>query len=116
MLFVLMAWQAATDLDTALDRYREKTRATIECQASQADDIVVCGRRAADKFRLPLIAVDPGDPKKEGVPAERERLLARTNNCEEMSTFLVGCGKAGVTMSTRTGVTLGGGGERPIAP
>ena len=96
MLFLAVAWQAAPDFDTALDRYREKTRATIECKASQGDDILVCSRRAADKFRLPLIAVDLGDPKKEGVPAERERLLARTNNCEEMSTFLVACGSAGV--------------------
>jgi hypothetical protein len=115
MLFLLMGWQAAADLDTALDRYREKTRATIECDAGRVDDVLVCGHRAADKFRLPLIAVDPGDPKKEGVPVERERLLARTNNCEEMSTFLVGCGKVGVTMSTRTGLTAGDG-ERPIAP
>ena len=114
MLFVLFAWQAVSDVDTAVARYRERTRAAIVCDRQKADDIVVCARRAADKFRLPLVEIDPGDPKKEGVPMERERLLARTNNCQEMSTFLVGCGKAGVTVSTRTGLT--GGGERPLAP
>jgi hypothetical protein len=41
-------------------------------------------------------------------------MLARTNNCQEKSTFLVGCGAAGVSVSTRSGVSLMG--ERPIAP
>jgi hypothetical protein len=62
----------------------------------------------------PLTVIDPNDPRHEGVPAERERMLARTNNCQEKSTFLVGCGAAGVSVSTRSGVSLMG--ERPIAP
>lgn len=109
-----LALQAVPDIDDAMARYRAQTRATIECGASKPDDIVICERRAADRFRLPLIEIDLNNPKNQSVAAERERLLARTNNCEEMSTFLVGCGKVGVGISTRGG--LRGLGERPIAP
>ena len=48
------------------------------------------------------------------IARQRERLLARTNNCREKSAFLVGCGAAGISVSSRTGVSLSG--ERPIAP
>jgi len=114
MLWWLVMMQAAPQLDTAMDRYRTATRATIDCHDNQPDDIVICGRREADRYRAPLTVTDPDDPRHEGVPAERERMLARTNNCQEKSTFLVGCGAAGVSVSTRSGVSLMG--ERPIAP
>ncbi len=110
----LMIMMQATPLDQAMDRYRNATRATIECHDNRPDDIVICGRREADRYRAPLTVIDPNDPRNEAVPAERERLLARTNNCQEKSTFLVGCGAAGVSVSTRSGVSLIG--ERPIAP
>lgn len=114
MMWLVLAMQASPDIDGALARYRAVTRATIECSATRPDDIVVCGRREADRWRVPLIQVDPADPKNQGVPVERERLLVRTNNCQEKSTFLVGCGKVGVSVSTLSGVSLIG--ERPIAP
>jgi hypothetical protein len=114
VVWLLFAMQAAPDLDTAVAHYRATTRAAIECRAGAPDDILICGRREADRWRVPLTEIDPADPKNQGVPMERERLLARTNNCEELSTFLVGCGKAGVSVSSRTGVSLIG--ERPIAP
>jgi hypothetical protein len=63
---------------------------------------------------LPLIELDLNNPRNDPVRLEREKLLARTNNCQEKSTFLVGCGKAGIGVSTRGGVR--GLGERPLAP
>jgi len=108
------ALQVSPDLDASMARYRDRTRATVECATGKPDDIVICDRRAADQFRLPLVDLDLDNPKNEPVPAERERLLARTNNCQEKSTFLVGCGKAGIGVSTRGGVR--GLGERPLAP
>ena len=74
------------------------------------DDIVICRRRAADRYRAPLMELDLTNPKNEAVAVERERLLARTNNCQEISTFLVGCGKAGIVgqherWNTRVGRT-----------
>lgn len=113
-MLLWFAMQAAPDIDATMTRYRQQTRATIECGAGKPDDIVICDRRAADQFRLPLIELDLNNPKNEPVRAERERLLARTNNCQEKSTFLVGCGKVGIGVSTRGGVR--GLGERPLAP
>jgi hypothetical protein len=51
MLWWLVMMQAAPQLDTALDRYRAATRATIDCHDNQPDDIVICGRREADRYR-----------------------------------------------------------------
>ena len=113
-MLLWFALQAAPDIDVTMSRYRDQTRAAVECRTGKRDDIVICDRRAADQFRLPLIEFDPNDPKNEGVPIERERLLARTNNCQEKSTFLVGCGKAGIGWSSLSGVS--GLGERPLAP
>ncbi len=96
-------------------RYRAMTSATPACSHPDGDDVVVCGRRSADRYRAPLVVHDAGDPMYEGVPAERERLFARTDNCQEKSLFLVGCGSAGVK------ATVGAGGvhvagERALAP
>ncbi|MFA6112874.1 MAG: hypothetical protein WC729_02760 [Sphingomonas sp.] len=100
--------------DAAMERYREKTAAGPHCAAAaDANEVTVCGRRDADRYRVPLIERDPADPKNEGVPMERERMLARTSNCEEKSIFLIGCGKAGVSVGTG-GFHLAG--ERPLAP
>ena len=100
--------------EEAMVRYREKTAVTPRCAvAGDADEVTVCGRRAADRYRVPLIERAADDPKNEGVPMERERMLARTSNCREKSVFLVGCGKVGVSVGT-AGVSLAG--ERPLAP
>lgn len=101
--------------DAAIAHYQDLTDAAPACGRPDGDDIVVCGRRAADRYRAPLVVHDPGDPMHEGVSAERDRLLARTSNCAEHRAALVGCGFVGVT----TKVGAGGvhfGGERPLAP
>jgi hypothetical protein len=111
---VLSILAQAAVADDSLERYRQRTAAGPYCEAaSRADDIIVCGRRRADRYRLLLIEYDAGDPRDEAVPVERERLLARMNNCDEKSIFLVECGMMGVSVGTG-GVRLGG--ERPIAP
>ncbi|GAA0677114.1 hypothetical protein FHT00_002536 [Sphingomonas insulae] len=79
-----------------------------------ATDITVCGRRQADRFRVPFIVHDAGDPRHEAVAVERDRLLHRTNPVSDLSPFLVGGGMAGVTVSSRTGV--GGIADRKLAP
>jgi hypothetical protein len=110
-LLVVMADQSAA----WLAQERAATRAGPQCLApADSSEVMVCGRRHADRYRVPLIEVDRDNPANEGVPAERQRLLARTNNCREHNLFQVGCGLAGVTVSTRHGVVAGG--ERPLAP
>lgn len=111
---LVLALQIAFDVDAAMATYRARTRATVECRGARPDDITICARRDADRYRVPLDTIDRDDPKNEAVRVERDRLLARTDNCHEMSPFLVGCGKAGVGVSTSRGVHLLG--ERPLAP
>lgn len=90
-----------------------KARISVEqhCVPSASEtDVTVCGLRNADRFRVPFVVHDPGDPAHEGVRAERTRLLHQTSPLQELSPFQVGDGMAGVTatmggdggMSTRT--------------
>ena len=96
MFLLALALDAAATLAT----YREMTRAERGCPVVRdSTDVTVCGLRTADRFRVPLLEPDPGNPLHETVAKERQRYLARTNNCREKSTFLVGCGSAGLTMT-----------------
>lgn len=79
-----------------------------------ATDITICGRRQADRFRVPFVVHDPGDPRHEAVRVERDRLLNRTNPVKDLTPFLVGGGMAGVTVSSSTGVS--GIADRKLAP
>jgi hypothetical protein len=99
----------------AVARYRILTSVTPACSHPDGDDVVVCGRRTADRYRAPLVVHDAGDPMYEGVPAERERLFARTDNCQEKSVFLVGCGSVGVKATAGAG-GVHVAGERSLAP
>lgn len=117
MVLIPLLLAAAPTAATALAIYRERTAATVRCRAQPSDSVVVCARRAADRYRVPLVVPpDPGDPRHEGVHAERERLFARTTQCQEKTPFLVGCGSVGVHMTTGGGRTRFGAGEREIAP
>lgn len=110
VLAALMAMMAAAqgdDADALLAAYREKTRAEIRCtETAELDEILVCGARTADRFRLPLVEYQAGDPRHEGVYEQAERLQAKTTRCQDHSVFLVGCGMVGVS----SGISFGAGG------
>jgi hypothetical protein len=111
ILIALAAPAGATD---PMDTYLDKTSAQPRCKAAAGSDIVVCGRREADKYRVPFLIPTPGDPKTRGVPEERAMLIAQETPCESLGPFLVGCGAVGVSVSTK----IGGGGKieyRPLA-
>ncbi len=114
----MLGWLIALAADQSaawLAQERAVTRASVRCAApADSGEVTVCGRRNADRYRVPLVEVDLDNPAHEGVAAERDRLLARTTTCQEHSPFQIGCGMAGVTLSTRHGVVPGG--ERPLAP
>lgn len=114
----LMLMLAADDSVAILAEYRARTNADIRCRdTTDNGEIIVCGARAADRYRLPFIIYDAGDPRHEGVMAERERLQAQTTPCAEHSAFLVGCGMAGVHASARFGSDgITGARLRPLAP
>ena len=83
--------------------YLDLTSAEPRCKAAAGSDIVVCGRREADNYRVPFLIPTPGDPKTRGVPEERAMLIAQETPCESLGPFLVGCGAVGVTVITKIG-------------
>ena len=102
------------DAAALIDRSRTLIAGERCARNPDATDITVCGRRNADRFRVPFVVHDPGDPRHEAVAVERDRLLNRTNPVKDLSPFLVGGGMAGVTMSSRGGLT--GATDRKLAP
>ena len=115
-MFALLLLSAVPIEDAATLIARSSTVIAGERCAPDPDrtDITVCGRRRADRFRVPFVVHDPGDPKYQPVIVERDRLLNRTNPVKELSPFLVGGGMTGVTVSSRSGV--GGATGRKLAP
>ena len=100
LILIAMAAPASADpLETSL----EKTSAQPRCKAASGPDIMVCGRRDADKYRVPFVAPTPGDPKIQDVPAERAQLVRAEAPCEQQGAHLIGCGMVGVTVSTKIG-------------
>jgi len=86
-------------------RYEKLTRGDPDCRHGRSgDEIVVCGRRDADRYRVPLVEPEAGDRRVESVSAERERYQSKTTPCQNYELFLVGCGMVGVTV----GVTASG--------
>lgn len=99
MLLPLLLIQAAPETSALIDRLRAATRVEIACdRAHDRDEILVCGRREADKrYRVSFVDTDPRD----AVPAERSRLLApKLSTCGRVGAFFSECGFVGVSMST----------------
>jgi hypothetical protein len=114
-LLVPLALAAPAAAADPMDDYLELTSAEPHCRQPTGDEIMVCGRRDADRYRVPFIVPTPGDPRTRGVPEERALLIAERSPCDSKGPFLVGCGAVGITMSTK----IGGGGKveyRPLAP
>lgn len=112
MFSLLLLVQAMDPVATA----RAKLGAERGCVVDpDATDVTVCGMRNADRFRVPFVTRDPGDPRHEAVMAERTRLLARTTPIDELSPFLVGGGMTGVKLTVGHGGVRAEG-LRPLAP
>ena len=92
------------------------------CPDRITTDVTVCGRRNADRFRVPLkTATDPDPAVANNAAFEREALLHRTNPVQDLSPFLVGGGMAGVSATSKLGPGSDSGkasvaGVRPLAP
>ena len=101
----VLAASALPDIGTAaaLDQHRRLTSVEPRCREARGDEIVVCGRRDADRYRVPLIEYDAGDPRTETVMGQRERLQNKTTPCQARGPYLVGCGMVGVTVSSTIG-------------
>jgi hypothetical protein len=108
-LFAAPATAQSLTAETALMTYSERMATRPNCKrARAANEITVCGRRDADKYRVPLIVYDAGDLRAEGLWGERARIQHQTTPCQGNGPFLVGCGSVGVSVSTK----LDGSGPR----
>jgi hypothetical protein len=96
--------------DPLLAKASERLAAEPRCVIDPAStDITVCGLRQADRFRVPFVEHDPGDPRHESLAAERVRLLNARTPVQDMGPFQVGGGMAGVSVGIgAAGVTAGG--------
>ncbi len=92
-----------TTASAALEAHRQMTSVEPRCRQPVGDEIMVCGRRDADRYRVPLIEHDPGDPRTETVMGQRERLQNKTTPCQQRGPYLIGCGMVGVSVSTTIG-------------
>ncbi len=106
-----------TASEITLATYRKLTAVEPPCNRNpQGNEIIVCARRDADRYRVPLTGVfETGDPRAETLMGERERLQHIMTPCDKRGPFLVDCGMIGVSVNTAIG---GDGGirYRPLAP
>jgi len=91
----------AQSAEAVLDGYREKTSVTVRCTQPAGEQIVVCGRRAADKWRVPFVGFERGDPQGRSVSGERNRLASEPPVKCGIEAFLRNCGMVGVTAGGR---------------
>ena len=112
MLALLLMMQAGgVDAARLVAETRALTRVAVDCRSRrEGEEITVCARRDADRWRVPFVTPDPGAIDRDDVPGERSRLIARPNNCAEMKLMAYECGMVGVSM------TAGGRGTRWEAP
>lgn len=114
-LLILTASASPAAAGELVETYLEKTSAQPRCKAASGAEIVVCGRREADRYRVPFVSPQlPGDPKTTNVHEERGRLVRRQSNCEQRAALPYGCGMVGAKVSTRLGT--GKIEHRPLAP
>ena len=98
LALLLLAPQAADPVEGALAEYRRATSAVVHCETPATDEIVICARRDADRYRVPLVL--RGASHGEAVPDERARYIRTNTPCEDRGPFLIGCGMVGVSMTT----------------
>lgn len=95
--------------------YRQLTSIEPRCATTTSDrELLVCGARRADRWRVPFIGYDAGDPRGESIEGERKRLASEPPRKCGNEAFLRNCGAVGVSVSTRlNGERLA---LRPLAP
>ena len=109
---VLILLQEVTSVDAAMANYREKTRAEVPCRRPDGDaEVVVCARRQADRYRVPLVSSSGSGP----LDAREKRLVGQRIEPEcGQGAFMARCGAVSVGVSvSAAGVRYA---QRPLAP
>ena len=97
-MLLLMGAQDGDQVTMAVTNYRTLTRADVPCERPNGDDeIVVCGAREADKYRVPFVSAGR---TRDSVPARTAYLTSDFGKpaCG-LGAFLSGCGAVGVSVS-----------------
>lgn len=107
MLGLLLATPALADEPTVLDRYRAFVSAGVSRCDNPRDtsEILVCARREGDRYRVPFVGYEAGDPRGESVKDERERVMANPPLPCGIGAILAHCGFVGVTVGLDFGVS-----------
>ncbi|MDB5699975.1 MAG: hypothetical protein JWL66_174 [Sphingomonadales bacterium] len=86
----------------ALATYRAFTTVEPHCaKPANGNEIVVCGNRRADRWRVPFVGYDAGDPNGEGVSHERNRLASEPPLHCGIGAVLKNCGMVGVSVGAK---------------
>ena len=100
LILVPVAGTAQIDAESAVSKYKSLTSVEPRCnRATSSDQITVCANRDADRYRVPFVGYDIGDPRAEGFWGEKERLQHKTTQCQDRGPFLIGCGSVGVSVT-----------------
>lgn len=98
-LMLLLGVQDADRVDTMVTSARDLTRADVPCEKPKDDnEIVVCSRREADRYRVPFVAASD---VRNSVPLRTAELTADRSRlpCGQ-GAFIAQCGPGfGVTMT-----------------
>jgi hypothetical protein len=89
--------QDADRVEATLSDYHRLTRVETTCRDRTGEEIVVCARRDADRYRVPL----PSGPSFRDAEPRTARLLDTHAPACGQGAFTVGCGKVGASV-TRT--------------
>jgi hypothetical protein len=101
LLLLALLGSGTAGAEPPSDAYQRLTSVSVRCtKASDPGTIVVCGRRAADKWRVPFIGYNAGDRRAESVSGERNRLASAPR---------VACGKGAIIANCGGGVGVSAG-------
>jgi hypothetical protein len=105
----------ATD---TLETYQKLTSVEPRCGRPSSDrDIIVCGARRADRWRVPYVGYEIGDPRGESVEGERKRVSAAPRVACGQGAIIANCGGGvGVKATVAFGASGGELRLRPLAP
>ena len=109
MLLLLAGAQDSDRVSAAMAQSRDLTHASTRCRTPKGDDeITVCARRDADRYRIP-----PTPAPRDSVP-DRVARLTEDHGRERcgQGAFTVHCGKVGAGVSVSFGRGAGSGGTR----
>lgn len=111
-----LAFPVSAKTPDTLETYQQLTSVEPRCARPASDrEIVVCGNRRADRWRVPYVGYEIGDPRGESVEGERKRVSAAPKVPCGQGAIIADCG-GGVGFKYTTNFTPEGERLRPLAP